>query len=151
MLAEYLIFTSISTIDATMKYTDQIPSKKELYPLFNATGWNDSLRLSADELKIAIKNSFAVISVYENDHLIGFGRVVSDGVVYATINDVLVAPIWQGQGIGSSIIRKLVRLCEHHDIRSIHLFADRDAENFYHHLGFAARPAGSPGIVYEKI
>ena len=72
-------------------------------------------------------------------------------VVYATINDVLVAPIWQGQGIGSSIIRKLVQLCEHHDIRSIHLFADKDASRFYQHLGFAARPTGSPGMVYEKI
>lgn len=134
-----------------MKYTDHIPDKTELFPLFNATGWNDSLRLSADELEIATKNSFAVISVYENNHLIGFGRVVSDGVVYATINDVLVAPIWQGQGIGSSIIRKLVQLCEHHDIRSIHLFADKDASRFYQHLGFAARPTGSPGMVYEKI
>lgn len=134
-----------------MKYTDQIPDKTELYPLYNATGWNDSLQLSADELEHAIENSFAVISVYENDHLIGFGRVVSDGIVYATINDVLVAPIWQGQGIGSSIIRKLVQLCEHHDIRSLHLFADKGAAKFYNHLGFIARPVDSPGMVYEKI
>lgn len=134
-----------------MKYTDQIPDKAELFPLFNATGWNDSLRLSAEELEHAIENSFAVISVYENNHLIGFGRVVSDGIVYATINDVLVAPIWQRQGIGSSIIRKLVQLCDHHDIRSIHLFADKDSEKFYNHLGFIARPVDSPGMVYEKI
>lgn len=134
-----------------MKYTDQIPDKAELFPLFNATGWNDSLQLSADELEHAIENSFAVISVYENDHLIGFGRVVSDGIVYATINDVLVAPIWQRQGIGSSIIRKLVQLCDHHDIRSIHLFADKGSANFYNHLGFIARPVDSPGMIYEKI
>ena len=134
-----------------MKYTDQIPDKAELFPLFNATGWNDSLRLSAEELEHAIENSFAVISVYENNHLIGFGRVVSDGIVYATIYDVLVAPIWQRQGIGSSIIRKLVQICDHHDIRSIHLFADKGSETFYNHLGFIARPVDSPGMVYEKI
>lgn len=133
-----------------MKYTDKIPDKSELFPLFNATGWNDSLKLSASELEEAIAKSFAVVSVYENDHLIGFGRVVSDGIVYATINDVLVAPIWQGQGIGSSIIRKLLKLCERHDIRSIHLFADKDSERFYQHLGFTSRTPGAPGMVYVK-
>jgi len=134
-----------------MQYTHKIPSKTEFYPLYRATGWNESLNLSPDQLEQAINNSFAVISVYENSQLIGFGRVVSDGVVYATLHDVMVLPLWQHQGIGSTIIRKLVRHCENTDIRSIHLFAAKGAENFYKNVGFIPRPFDSPGIVYEKI
>ncbi len=133
-----------------MEYKDKIPFKTEFYPLYIATGWNERLQLSPDELKKAIHNSFAVVSVYEHDELIGFGRVVSDGVAYATIYDVMVTPKWQNQGVGSQIIRILVNKCERHDIRRIYLFAAKDAENYFKRLGFVARPTGSRGMVYEK-
>lgn len=134
-----------------MIYKDKVPYKTEIFPLYIASGWNERLNLNPDELEKAIQNSFAVVSVYENDELIGFGRVVSDGVAYATIYDVMVTPIWQKQGIGSAIVRILVQKCERHDIRRIHLFAAKGAENFYRHLGFIARPSDSPGMVFEKV
>ena len=134
-----------------MEYKDKIPFKSEFYPLYTQSGWNDRLNLSPDELEVAIQNSFAVVSVYDKGQLIGFGRAVSDGVAYATIYDVMVMPNWQGQGIGSQIIRILVNKCERHDIRRIHLFAARGSEDFYKHLGFVARPYDSPGMVYEKV
>jgi len=134
-----------------MQFTHKIPTKTEFYPLYVATGWNESLQLSPEDLEKAIDNSFCVVSVYEKNQLIGFGRVVSDGVVYATINDVMVLPLWQNQGIGSAIIRELVSKCEESDIHSIHLFAAKGAENFYKHLGFVTSPFDSPGMLYEKI
>jgi N-acetylglutamate synthase-like GNAT family acetyltransferase len=133
-----------------MEYKDKIPFKSEFYPLYIATGWNERLKLNPDELELAIKNSFAVVSVYEGDELIGFGRVVSDGVAYATIYDVMVTPKWQHHGIGSQIIRILVNKCERQDIRRIHLFAAKDAEHLFKKLGFVARPVDSRGMVYEK-
>jgi len=133
-----------------MIYSNRIPEPGEFYPLYSATGWNESLNLSPGELEQAIRNSYRVVSVYEQGQLIGFGRVVSDGVVYATLHDVMVMPKWQHQGIGSSIIRKLVRQCEAEGIRSIHLYAARGAESFYNNLGFHARPHDAPGLVYEK-
>lgn len=133
-----------------MEYKDKIPLKTEFYPLYIATGWNERLQLNPDELDKAIHNSFAVVSVYKNDELIGFGRVVSDGVAYATIYDVMVTPMWQKQGIGSQIIRILVNKCERHDIRRIHLFAAKDAENYFRRLGFVARPVDSRGMIFEK-
>lgn len=134
-----------------MIYKDTIPDITELYPLFVDSGWNEKLNLNPQDLDTAVRNSFAVISVYENNELIGFGRLISDGVVYATIHDVVVAPNWQQQGIGSSIIRKLVMTCQHHDIHSLHLFANKGSESFYQHLGFVSRRADSPGMMYEKI
>ncbi len=134
-----------------MQFIDKVPDKSEFYPLYITSGWNESLKLNPEQLDIAINNSFAVISVYENTQLIGFGRLVSDGVAYATIYDVMVMPAWQKQGIGSTIVRQLVSKCEQLDIPSIHLFAAKGAENFYKNLGFVSRPFDSPGMAYEKI
>ena len=134
-----------------MIYSNKIPSKDEFYPLYIATGWNESLSLSPQDLELALKSSYGVVSVYDGEELVGFGRIVSDGIVYATIHDVIVAPNYQQQGIGSKIIRQLVHCCEHHDVRIIHLFAARGAEHFYQQLGFVSRPVDSPGMVYEKV
>ena len=134
-----------------MEYNNKIPIKSEFYPLYTTTQWNDRLQLNPEELERAIYNSYYVVSVYENKQLIGFGRVVSDGVAYATIYDVMVSPSWQNQGIGSKIIRKLVDKCERHDIRRIYLFAAKNAENYFKRLGFVARPSSSRGMSYEKI
>lgn len=134
-----------------MEYNDKIPLKKEFFPLYTATQWNERLQLNPDQLERAISNSYFVVSVYENKQLIGFGRVVSDGVAYATLYDVMVDPKWQKQGIGSQIIRRLVEKCQLHDIRRIYLFAAKDAENYFQRFGFAARPSSSRGMSYEKI
>jgi GNAT superfamily N-acetyltransferase len=134
-----------------MEYKDKIPFKTEFYPLYTQTGWIESLNLSPEELEVAIQNSFAVVSVYNEGQLIGFGRAVSDGVAYATLYDVMVIPVWQGQGIGSQIIRILVNKCERHDVRKIHLFAAKGSEDFYRHLGFVPSPYHSPGMVYERV
>ena len=134
-----------------MEYKDKIPFTTEFYPLYTQTGWIDRLNLSPEELQAAIQNSFAVVSVYNEGQLIGFGRAVSDGVAYATLYDVMVMPNWQGQGSGSQIIRILVNKCERYDIRKIHLFAAKGSESFYRHLGFVPSPYHSPGMVYERV
>ena len=134
-----------------MIYSNKIPKKDEFYPLYIATGWNESLGLNPQDLETALNSSYGVVSVYDQKELVGLGRVISDGVVYAMIHDVMVAPNYQQQGIGSKIVRQLVACCEHHDVRSIHLFAARGAEHFYQQLGFVSRPVDSPGMVYEKV
>lgn len=134
-----------------MNYSFDIPDIEFLYPLYVASGWNESLQLAPTDIDRAVHNSSFVLSVFHQQQLIGFGRVVSDGVAYATIYDVIVTPGWRSQGIGSEIVRRLVEQCEGLDIRSIHLFAARGSENFYRSLGFIARPSDSPGMVYEKV
>ena len=103
-----------------MEFKDKIPFKTEIYPLYTESGWNERLRLNPDELDKAIHNSFAVVSVYEAGELIGFGRVVSDGVAYATIYDVMVMPRWQGQGIGSNLLEKCLSIAEKQGFESVH-------------------------------
>lgn len=60
----------------------------------------ESLRLSFE------KSSFTWFA-YDGEKLVGFGRSVDDGYYYAWIVDLAVLPEYQGQGIGSEILKKL--------------------------------------------
>jgi aralkylamine N-acetyltransferase len=132
------------------RYKKEIPDIEKYYPLYVETGWNKILKLSKMEVQKALEGSFFCICAYDGDKLIGFGRVNSDGVIYAGIYDVIVSPNYQHQGIGSNIVKKIVEYCRLHHIRSIYLFSADGKKGFYEKLGFEARPETMPGMKYIK-
>jgi len=133
-----------------MKYTVKKPTPEQFFELFETTGWNSKYELSIDELYTALENSWYIISVFDNDSLIGFGRIICDGVVHALILDVIIHPERQGEGIGKQVMDKLVSKCKKHNIRDIQLFSAKDKEGFYNKLGFEKRTEDSPGMQLEK-
>jgi hypothetical protein len=50
---------------------------------------------SYDQLYTAICNSWYSISIYHNKNLIGFGRIISDGIYQTLICDVMVDAEYQ--------------------------------------------------------
>lgn len=132
------------------KYLKEIPDIEQYYPLYLETGWNNILKLSKVEVKKALKNSFFCMSVYDGEKLIGFGRVNSDGVIYAGIYDVIVTPKYQHKKIGSTIVKKIIEYCHLYKIKSIHLFSAEGKKGFYEGLGFEARPETMPGMKYIR-
>jgi len=82
--------------------------------------------------------------------LVGFGRVVSDGVLYGMIYDMIVEPTHQGRGIGSEILRRLVERCRAAGLRDIQLFSARGKAPFYGKRGFENRPDDAPGMRLRK-
>ena len=128
------------------KYTEEVPETEKFMGLFLTTGWNDSYQLSEVELDRALKNSWYTYSVYDADQLIGFGRIICDGIVHALILDLIVLPEYQGEGIGKMILNKLVDKCKMHEVRDIQLFSAKGKEGFYKKSGFTQRPELSPGM-----
>jgi len=133
-----------------MNITEKIPTAEQFYELFETTGWNTKYELSKDELYIALKNSWYCLSVYDNNQLIGFGRIICDGIVHALLVDVIIHPDRQGEGIGKEVMDKLVAKCKKHKIRDIQLFCAKDKACFYEKLGFERRKDDSPGMQLEK-
>ncbi len=131
---------------APIIYSKEIPGKSAFFDLFVTTGWNEAYRLDPDELYLALENSWYLISAYENDRLIGFGRMICDGVVHALILDLIVHPEYQNQGMGTTILDKLVEKCRQHKIRDIQLFSVKGKAGFYQKCGFKERPEGAPGM-----
>ena len=134
---------------STIQFKEQLPSIDAYWDLFNTTGWNSEYHFTADDLKKAIEKSWYALSAFDSDKLIGFGRVIADGVHHALIVDIIVHPQYQGKGVGSELLQKLVGKCKEEKIRDIQLFAASDKYVFYEKHGFEQRPRNAPGMQYK--
>ncbi len=85
-------------------------------------------------LQTVYGNSMFACFAYAGTALAGAGRVLADGLDCAYIADVAVHPDHQGRGLGSELIRRLVRLAAGH--KKIILYANPGTEAFYSGLGF---------------
>jgi len=126
----------------------EIPASDQFWKLFQTTGWNEKYQLEPEELEQALCSSWYVLSAYEGESLVGFGRLVSDGVLHAMVYELIVLPEYQGQGIGGKILEKLVERCKETGVRDIQLFCAAGKREFYEKRGFVARSEDAPGIQY---
>ncbi|ARN75257.1 GNAT family N-acetyltransferase [Oceanicoccus sagamiensis] len=132
-------------------YKNTIPPIEQYWPLFQSTGWNDIYQADSQTIERAISNSTFAVCAYSEGKLVGFARAVSDGVLYATIYDVIVVPEFKCQGIGSALVSNITKQCKDAGVFSVHLFAADGTEPFYNQQGFKARPPNMPGMRYEPI
>jgi len=128
----------------TISYS--LPDKIEYYNLFESTGWNSDYRMSPGLLYETLNNSWFLVCVYNDSRLIGFGRVISDGVLHALIVDLIVSTDVQDCGIGKLILNELIKKCKSAAIPDIQLFSAKGKEGFYLKQGFKIRPADAPGM-----
>jgi len=89
-----------------------------------------------------------MLGAYDGEQLVGFGRLVSDGILHAMIYELIVLPQYQGQGIGGEILGMLVEKSREAGVRDIQLFSARGKRDFYEKRGFRARPDDAPGMQY---
>jgi ribosomal protein S18 acetylase RimI-like enzyme len=130
----------------SVEYYEKIPDEDAYWNLFKETGWNDYYSFTSSDLYEAISNSWYAISAFIGDNLIGFGRIISDGIHHAFIVDMIVSQAYQGKGIGKEILTRLINKCKKNNIRDIQLFAAEGKSGFYEKNGFAKRPSKAPGM-----
>ena len=129
-----------------IRYTTECPDPAEYFSLFETTGWNGKYAATQDELASAVRHSWLTVSALDGDHLVASGRVVSDGVLYAMIYDMIVRPEYQRRGIGSELLTRLVAQCRSAGIRDIQLFSAAGKVSFYERHDFQRRPDEAPGM-----
>ena len=115
------------------EYTEYRES--EIRPLYEAVGWR-AYTGDMPALKRGFENSLMVLAAYENRDLIGILRAVGDGETIVFIQDILVLPEKQRQGVGTALLREALR--RYKNVRQIQLTADNtpEAQAFYGSLGF---------------
>ena len=106
----------------------------ELLPLYRSVGWNNYTD-SPDMLRAACQNSLLILAAYRCDQLIGLIRVVGDGHSSVLVQDLLVNPDDQRQGIGSALLREI--LVRYREVYQLQLMTDDTAstKTFYQKLG----------------
>jgi GNAT superfamily N-acetyltransferase len=140
-------------LSGEIEMIEYTPLKPTLYGykcLFESTGWTSSIAISEDVLKMAIDNSWYWVSVFDKEKLIGVGRLVSDGALYAFVCDMIVLPEYQGKGIGKAILKMLKDKCMESRIQRVWLFAAQGRAGFYIKNGFDIRPEDAPGMQMKK-
>ena len=77
----------------------------------------------------------------------GIGRVVGDGRIAFFIKDLVVLPQYQGDGVGTAVLRALITRIREHCCNHayIGLMATPGKESFYEEHGFLRRPAPGYG------
>lgn len=89
------------------------------------------------------------VVVFDGNKAIGMGRLVGDGILYYYVQDVVVRKDYQGQGIGTQILKQLLayvksNLSEGEDC-SVGLIAAQGKEPFYERFGFTSLPDANSG------
>lgn len=121
------------------------------FALRESVGWNN---FSKEQAQKAISNSFYSVTIEHACEIIGMGRVVGDGM-YFTVVDIVVAPEFQGKGIGTTIIQTILQAIENSMCEksrgSVQLLSEPGKEEFYIKQGFKLVPHEYCGPALRKI
>ncbi len=88
-----------------------------------------------DTLKIAIANSNPVVTVWDDQLLIGHARAISDVVYRATIWDVVMHPGYRGTGLGRKLVETVLAHPRVSNVERVYLMTTHQ-QKFYEHIGF---------------
>ena len=119
---------------------ENIKNVEEFNLLYDAVGWG------AYDEKItqkALDNTFYSVSVYDDNNIVGYGRIIGDAICFLYIQDIMVKPKYQGNKIGTMIMNKLLEKVneikkENSNLR-VYLGASKNRERFYEKFGFIKR------------
>ena len=124
-----------------IKYINKTPTVDEFNQLTEAVGWGRRENVIVEE---ALKHTLYSTCAYDEDKLIGYGRIIGDKTIFLHIHDVMVRPEYQGVGIGTGIMNKILdKVNEYRKVNSgirVYLGASKGKECFYEKFGFVGRP-----------
>jgi diadenosine tetraphosphate (Ap4A) HIT family hydrolase/GNAT superfamily N-acetyltransferase len=78
----------------------------------------------------------------ENNRLIAFGCIVGPGIEHGYMEDIMVHSGYQGRGIGSALVKKLLQEAEEQGISIVTVTFDESNWEFYERGGFTPCPGG---------
>ncbi|MBD2207630.1 GNAT family N-acetyltransferase [Calothrix sp. FACHB-1219] len=107
---------------------------EQLQQLFNLSAFWARER-SIEDLSIAIANSEPVISLWDEQRLVGFARATSDVIYRATIWDVVIHPEYRGRGLGSKLVETVLSHPRVRSVERVYLMTTHQQE-FYEKIGF---------------
>lgn len=103
-----------------------------------------------DVIPRMVRGSFCFLAAREaGGRIVGMGRVISDGVSDAYIQDVVVLESHRGRGIGREIVRRLTARCVEAGLSWIGLVAEPGTRAFYEPLGYRVMP-GHEALRYRN-
>ena len=124
-------------------FTSSEFSDAEVLSLYESVSWSAYTR--EPELLIrAIRSSSFVVTARNDGELIGLARVVSDDATICFLQDILVKPAFQKEGVGRALLTHVLERYQH--VRQTVLITDDEPRQraFYEAMGFTEGSNFSP-------
>lgn len=126
----------MKSIDYTI--CDRTPTAEEYVLLRRQVGWDD---VDLDVAQKSLDGSLFHVSIRHGKKLVGMARIVGDGFMYFYIQDVVVSPDYQRQGLGKVLMERvelyLAKACPVGS--TVALLAAQGKESFYRDYGYTER------------
>ena len=119
----------------------RLPIRDLLQLMQEHTFWG--IGRSIADLRLMLRGSAAVVSLWEKNELVGFGRASSDGIYRAVLWDVVVKNKLQGLGYGKLIVEALLSHVAVNKAERVYLMTTNQ-QGFYEQIGFKHN-------VYQKL
>ena len=103
--------------------------------LYQAVGWTNYTN-QPQMLEQALSHSLATYLARDGEEIVGLVRLVGDGFSSVFVQDLIVLPSYQRQGIGSNLMKEA--LADYKDAYQIQLVTEQTEKTlgFYRSLGF---------------
>ncbi|REL32164.1 GNAT family N-acetyltransferase [Thalassotalea euphylliae] len=121
------------------------PKPSEFIALRAKAGWGDTDPKLA---QTSLTNSLYCLTAYQQERLVGMVRIVGDGALFFYIQDLVVDPEFQNNGLGTALMEKLE--CYLSEVAksgaTVGLFSAQGKEAFYQQFGYTKRTGEPLGL-----
>ena len=113
----------------------EIVKLEDVLHLYQAVGWTNYTH-QPQMLEQALSHSLAVYMALDGDAVVGLIRLVGDGFSSVFVQDLIVLPNYQRQGIGSFLMKEALE--DYKDAYQVQLATEETEKNvgFYRSMGF---------------
>ena len=133
-----------------LEYKQEIPAMTDLLALYSSVGWTNYTN-NPTMLEEAVKASLWQLAVYDKEELVAYIRLVGNRHSVLLVQDLLVRPDYQRQGIGKKLLEEA--LATFPNVYQRLLVTERSEKNlsFYQSLGFVElSEQASTGMIYNN-
>ena len=115
-----------------------------------SVGFHELTRQQAEK---GLKNSLYILVAFKDGKAAGMGRIVGDGAIICYVQDLIIRPEYQREGIGGMILEKLKSFVMQEGFPGTMMMFDlmcaTGREEFYKKHGFISRPNDrlGPGMI----
>ena len=108
---------------------------EDVLHLYQAVGWTNYTN-QPQMLEQALSHSLVIYLALDGDAVVGLIRLVGDGFSSVLVQDLIVLPSYQRQGIGRSLMKEALE--DYKDAYQVQLVTEQTEKNlgFYRFMGF---------------
>ena len=108
---------------------------EDVLHLYQAVGWTNYTN-QPQMLEQALPHSLVVYLAFDGEKIVGLIRLVGDGFSSVFVQDLIVLPSYQRQGIGSALMKEALE--DYKDAYQVQLVTEQTEKNvgFYRSIGF---------------